>query len=89
MKIDPKLLLEHRVEFAYLLNHYLTEHLVRVSRAFDGDLSAAVVLGTIAHHNLRRFHEEVVAKSSASMSLFFSALMNLRSTGSARMALAR
>lgn len=67
MKIDPKLLLEHRVEFAYLLNHYLTEHLVRVSRAFDGDLSAAVVLGTIAHHNLRRFHEEVVAKSSASM----------------------
>lgn len=67
MKIDPELLLEHRVEFSYLLNHYLTEHLVRTSQAFEGDLAAAVVLGTIAHHNLRRFHEEVVTNSNASM----------------------
>jgi hypothetical protein len=67
LKIDQELLREHRVEFSYLLNHYLTEHLVRVSRAFDGDLTAAVVLGTIAHHNFRRFHEEVVVKSSESM----------------------
>lgn len=66
VKIDPELLLEHRVEFSYLLNIYLIEHLVRTSKAFDGDLAAAVVLGTIAHHNLRRFHE-LAAKSNASM----------------------
>jgi hypothetical protein len=67
VKIDQQVLHAHRAELAYLLNHYLTEHLVRVSRAFGGDLTAAVVLGTIAHHNLRRFHDEVVTKSAESM----------------------
>ena len=71
MRIDDKLIEEHGAEFAYLLNHFLTEHLVRVSRAFDGDLTVAVVLGTIAHHNLRSFHEQVVGRDPRSMQEIF------------------
>jgi hypothetical protein len=67
MNIDGELLRAHGVEFSYLLNHYLTEHLARVNRAFEGDLTAALVLGTIAHQNLRRFHEEVAMRSPESM----------------------
>jgi hypothetical protein len=67
MEIEEQLLRAHGVEFSYLFNHYLTEHLARVNRAFEGDLTAALVLGTIAHQNLRRFHEEVVVRSPESM----------------------
>jgi len=62
--IDGKYLARHREESIFLLNRYFTEHLVRVSHAFGGDLIAAVVLGVIGHHNTRRFYEEVVAKSN-------------------------
>jgi hypothetical protein len=67
MKIGPEVLSEHGAEFSYLLNHYLTEHLARVSRAFEGDLTAALVLGTIAHQNLRRFHDHVISSTGKSM----------------------
>jgi hypothetical protein len=67
VKIDQKTLREHRAEFSYFLNRCITEHLVRLSRAFEGDLTAAVVLGTIGQYNVRRFHDEVVTKSGTTL----------------------
>jgi hypothetical protein len=55
---------ERRIELSYLTGRFMTEHLVRVNRAFDGDLTAAIVLATIAQHNIQRYYEEV-ARSSA------------------------
>ena len=62
--LDRQRLREHHTEVSYLLGRFMTEHLVRVNQAFDGDLTAAVVLGVIAHYNLRRFYDEVAAGSS-------------------------
>lgn len=73
MAITADLLERHGAEFAFVINHFLTEHLARVARAFDGDLTAALVLGTIAHYNLRRFQLEVVERSSRSMDMMIAA----------------
>lgn len=61
--LDRQRLREHHTEVSYLLGRFMTEHLVRVNQAFGGDLTAAVVLGVIAHYNLRRFYDEVAARS--------------------------
>lgn len=54
---------DRRIELSYLTGRFVTEHLVRVNRAFDGDLTAAIVLATIAQHGVQRFYEEVARNS--------------------------
>jgi hypothetical protein len=49
---------ERRLELSYLTGLFITDHLVRVHRFFDGDLTAAIVLATIGQHNLQRYYEE-------------------------------
>jgi hypothetical protein len=65
--LDREKIRQHHVELSYLCGRYMVEHLIRVHAAFDGDILAAVVLGTIAQHNARRFYDEVVAKSDEPM----------------------
>lgn len=65
--VDRQRLREHHIEVAYLLGRFMTEHLVRVNQAFGGDLTAAVVLGVIGQYNVRRFYDEVAARSEEGM----------------------
>lgn len=53
----------NRLELSYLTGRFLHEHLIRVHAAFDGDMTAAIVLGTIAHHYIQRYYEEVARDS--------------------------
>jgi len=55
---------ERRRELSYLIGRFVTDHLIRAHRLFDGDLTAAVVLATIAQHNVQRFYDEVARDSS-------------------------
>jgi hypothetical protein len=71
MTLDRDLLRTHHVDFSYLVGRFMVEHLVRVHRAFDGDVIAAIVLGTIGQHNMRLFYDEVVAKSGESIEALF------------------
>jgi len=38
---------QHHLEVTYVLGRFMTEHFIRVYKAFEGDLTAAIVLGTI------------------------------------------
>lgn len=42
------------------VNMFVVRHLVRLYRAFDGDLLEAIVLGEVAHHNLSAYLAQVV-----------------------------
>lgn len=65
--LDHDNIRRHHAEFAYLTGRFVVEHLVRLRAAFDGDVPAAMVLGSIALHNLRRFYEDVVPASGETM----------------------
>jgi hypothetical protein len=65
--LDREQLRLHHSDFSYLVGRFMVEHLVRVHRAFDGDVLAAIVLGTIGQHNVRRFYDEVVSKSDETL----------------------
>jgi hypothetical protein len=54
---------ERRRELSYLIGRFVTDHLIRVHQLFEGDLTAAVVLATIAQHNVQRFYDEVARDS--------------------------
>lgn len=54
---------ERRRELSYLIGRFVTDHLIRIHQLFDGDLTAAVVLATIAQHNVQRFYDEVARTS--------------------------
>ena len=41
----------------------MTDHLIRVYKAFDGDITAAIVLGAIGQYNYQRYYAEVGEKS--------------------------
>jgi len=60
---DRKVAREHDLEASFLLGRFMTEHLIRVYKAFDGDITAAIVLGTIGQYNYQRYYAEVGAKS--------------------------
>jgi hypothetical protein len=64
--LDRDHLRRHHIEFSCLTGRFMVDHLVRVHQAFGGDLIAAIVLGTIGQYNVRRFLEEVAAKSEES-----------------------
>lgn len=50
---------DRHLEVTYLTGRFLGEHLTRVYHLFDGDLIAAIVLATVAQHNLQRFYDAV------------------------------
>lgn len=55
---------EHHLEVTFVLGSFMTEHLVRVYQAFDNDITAAIVLGTIGQYNLQRDYAEISEKSA-------------------------
>lgn len=61
--LNRKKIRQHHVEASYLTGRFMTEHLVRLYKAFDGDLLAAIVLGTIGQYNLQRYYDEVAEPS--------------------------
>lgn len=63
--IDRKKLRAHHVEASFVTGRFLTEHLVRVYQAFDGDIVAAIVLGSIGQYNLQRYYEEIGCRLGA------------------------
>ena len=58
---------ELQLELSFLVGRFITDHLIRVHHAFDGDLVAALVLATVANRNVHRYYEDVVRKSGASL----------------------
>ena len=54
---------KHHFEITYALGRFMVEHLVRVHKAFDGDITAAIVLGTIGQYNYQRFYDEARART--------------------------
>ncbi|MFO1393700.1 MAG: hypothetical protein U1F09_08095 [Steroidobacteraceae bacterium] len=57
--LDKNRMRQHHLEVTYVLGRLFTEHFIRVYKAFDGDLTAAIVLGTIGQYNYRRYYAEV------------------------------
>jgi hypothetical protein len=66
-KLDPEFVRAHRLELSYLTGRFLTEHLIRVHAEFEGDLTAALVLGTIGQHYIQRFYDECARDSAAGL----------------------
>ncbi len=62
--LDKSRMRQHHLEVTYVLGRFMTEHFIRVYKAFDGDLTAAIVLGTIGQYNCRRYYTEVGAKAA-------------------------
>lgn len=58
-----------RSEISFLLGRFSTEHLARTYAAFDGDLTAALVLGAVGQYNYQRFYDEVLSKADNSTAL--------------------
>ena len=55
--LDRERLRQNHFEVSFVVGRFLSEHLIRVHNAFEGDLVAAVVLGTIGQYNFRHFYE--------------------------------
>jgi len=55
---------DRQLEVSYLTGRFVIEHLTRLCQRFEGDLAAAIVLGTVAQHNLQRYYDEVARHSS-------------------------
>lgn len=61
--LDRRKTREPDLEASFVLGRFMTEHLIRLYKAFDGDITAAIVLGTIGQYNYQRYYAEVGAKS--------------------------
>jgi hypothetical protein len=57
--VDRSRIRERHRELSYVTGRFMTEHLIRVHKLFDGDLTAAIVLATVAQHSLQRYYDEV------------------------------
>lgn len=57
--LDRNRVRQHRFKVTYALGRFFTEHFIRVYKAFVGDLTAAIVLGSIGQYNYRRYYTEV------------------------------
>jgi hypothetical protein len=62
--LDKNKMRQHHIEVSYVLGNFMTEHFTRVYKAFDGDLTAAIVLGTIGQYNYRRYYAEIGGKAA-------------------------
>ena len=47
--LDKNRMRQHHLEVTYVLGRFMTEHFIRVYTAFDGDLTAAIVLERFAY----------------------------------------
>jgi len=56
-----------RLELSFLIGSFVTDHLVRVHKEFEGDLAAALVMATIANRNMQRYYEDVAGRSPAGL----------------------
>jgi hypothetical protein len=57
--VDRNRIRERHRELSYVTGRFMTEHLIRVHRLFEGDLTAAIVLATVAQHSLQRYYDQV------------------------------
>ena len=62
-KIDPAQFDRHYLQLTYEAGLFMVAYLRRVHAEFDGDITAAIVLGEIAQHNVRRFMREILPAS--------------------------
>ncbi|MCK7502126.1 MAG: hypothetical protein MZW92_78560 [Comamonadaceae bacterium] len=65
--LDPGIRAGASARLSYLTGRFLTEHLIRVHAAFEGDLTAALVLGTIGQRYIQRFYDECARDSPAGL----------------------
>jgi hypothetical protein len=56
---------ERRLEVSYHTGRFMIDHLVRLYAMFEGDLTASIVLGTVAQHNVQRYYDEIAKRSPA------------------------
>jgi hypothetical protein len=52
-----------QLELSFMVGIFVTDHLIRIHSLFDGDLTAALVLATIANRSLQQYYEDVALKS--------------------------
>lgn len=62
-RLDPEQFDRHYPQLTYEAGLFMVAYLRRLHAQFDGDLAAAIVLGEIAQHNVRRFMREVLPAS--------------------------
>ncbi|RPI13104.1 MAG: hypothetical protein EHM60_09975 [Lysobacterales bacterium] len=65
--LPRELVKSHRRELSYIVGGFTTDHLIRLYAAFDGDLAAAIVLGTIGQHYIQQYYEAVARESTAGL----------------------
>jgi DNA-binding transcriptional ArsR family regulator len=46
--------------FLFAINDHYLNHLIRLYKAFDGDIECCIVLGEIAHYNARNIFSELI-----------------------------
>ena len=56
--MDKEVLLKQS-GFSFAINDHYLNHLVRLYKAFDGDIECCIVLGEIAHYNARNIFSEL------------------------------
>jgi hypothetical protein len=60
-------LYEQRMRYlSYLINDFILWQLARVRQRFDGDIDAALILGEIAHYNIRKNFQQIFSLNQAS-----------------------
>jgi hypothetical protein len=62
-RIDPSAFDRHYPQLTYEAGLFMVAYLRRVHAEFEGDITAAIVLGEIAQHNMRPFMKELLPKS--------------------------
>lgn len=65
--LPRELVRSHRRELSYIVGGFMTDHLIRLYAAFDGDLAAAIVLGTIGQHYIQHYYETVARESHSGL----------------------
>lgn len=53
---------------SFLVNDFILWHLARVRQRFDGDLDCALILGEIAHYNVRKNFQKIFSLDQKSTS---------------------
>jgi hypothetical protein len=60
---------EQRMRYlSYLINDFILWQLARVRQRFDGDVDAALILGEIAHYNVRKNFQQLFSLDQESIS---------------------
>jgi hypothetical protein len=52
-----------QLELSFMVGLFMTDHLIRVHKVFEGDLIAALVLGTVANRGLQRYYEDIASRA--------------------------